>query len=71
MWLVSSVTYLPQRNIKLASGSADGTNSKVPMSLGMVQTEQLIRTPKDRSLRPVIDAPPAVINNILLRQCVV
>ena len=41
------------------------------MSVVMVQTEQLIRTLTVRSLRPVIDAPLAVINNILLHQCVV
>jgi hypothetical protein len=57
--------------MKLASESADGTNSKVPMSEGMFQKEQLIRTLTDHSLQLVIDTPLAVINNILLHQCVV
>jgi len=38
--------------------------------MGMLQKEQLIRTLTERSLHPVIDTPLAVINNILLRQCV-
>ena len=37
----------------------------------MTEKAQLIRTLTDRSLHPVIDTPLAVINNILLHQCVV
>jgi hypothetical protein len=41
------------------------------MSVGMVQKEQFIRTLTDGSIHPVTEKPLAVINKILLCQCVV